>query len=60
MSTISLNPDMISIETFKQVVNKIWKETKDMHLHIKTVKLFATSPIDYSRISEKRINTTPE
>ena len=25
-----------------------------MHLHIKTVKLFATSPIDYSRISEKK------
>ncbi len=26
MSTISLNPDMISIETFKQVVNKILKK----------------------------------
>lgn len=28
MSTISLNPDMISIETFKQVVNKILERDK--------------------------------
>lgn len=28
MSTISLNPDMISIESFKQVVNKILERDK--------------------------------
>lgn len=28
MSTISLNPDMISIETFKQVVNKVLERDK--------------------------------
>ena len=55
MSTISLNPDMISIETFKQVVNKNFGKRQRICIYIsRQSRLFATSPIDYSRISEKK------
>ena len=61
MSTISLNPDMISIETFKQVVNKILERDKGYAFTYQDSQGYL--PLRQSitqELAKKRINTTPE
>lgn len=61
MSTISLNPDMISIETFKQVVNKILERDKGYAFTYQDSQGYL--PLCQSitqELAKKRINTTPE
>jgi DNA-binding transcriptional MocR family regulator len=61
MSTISLNPDMISIESFKQVVNKILERDKGYAFTYQDSQGYL--PLRQSitqELAKKRINTTPE